>query len=202
MEPAKKLTEIKREQIIEAAVAEFKTNGYRATSMDSIAATAQVSKRTVYNHFDSKEHLFQIITQELFDRVVQVSEHPYEPDIPIRRQLKSIAEQEMALLTSEDFLALTRVITSESLSSPELTKTNFDEFQENAIGVVRWIKEAAEDGKLKVSDPVDGGKKFLALIEAFAFWPQLFSYKPVPSKKEQKSIIDSAIEMFMNTYAV
>ena len=87
MEQAKKLTEIKREQIVEAAVAEFKANGYRATSMDSIAATAQVSKRTVYNHFESKEQLFQVITQELFDRAIQVSEHPYNPDVPVRTQL-------------------------------------------------------------------------------------------------------------------
>lgn len=201
MEPAKKLTEIKREQIIEAAVVEFKAHGYRATSMDSIAAAARVSKRTVYNHFECKEQLFQAITQELFDRAIQVSEHPYQPDVPVRQQLKAIAEQEMALLTSEDFLGLARVITSESLSSPELTKSNFDEFQESSIGVVKWIREAVADGKLSVNDPVDGGKRFLALIEAFAFWPQLFSYKPVPSRKEQNDIIDAAVEMFLNTYS-
>lgn len=201
MEQARKLTEIKREQIIEAAVAEFKANGYHATSMDSIAASAQVSKRTVYNHFESKEQLFQAITQELFERAIQVSEHPYQPDLPVRTQLETIAEQEMSLLTSEEFLTLARVITSESLGSPELTKVNFEEFQESSIGVVKWIREAIADGKLKVMDPVEGGKRFLALIEAFAFWPQLFSYKPVPSRREQKEIIDSAIDMFLNTYA-
>ena len=202
MEPAKKLTELKREQIIEAAVTEFKARGYRATSMDAIAATAQVSKRTVYNHFASKEVLFQTITQELFDRAIHISEHPYQPEVSVREQLKAIAEQEMTLLTSEEFLDLARVITSESLGSPELTKASFDEFQENAIGVVKWIKQAADDGKLNIEDPVDSGKRFLALIETFAFWPQLFSYKPVPTKKEQRAIIDSAIDMFLNTYAV
>lgn len=202
METAKKLTELKREDIIEAAVVEFKAHGYRATSMDSIASAAKVSKRTVYNHFDSKEKLFQAITQELFDRAIQVSEYPYDPDVPIREQLNQIAEQVMALLTSEDFLGLARVITSESLGSPELTQTNFDEFQESAIGVVKWIEQATNDGRLKVADPVDGGKQFLALIETFAFWPQLFSYKPIPNKKKQKAIIDSAIDMFLRTYAV
>ena len=202
MEAAKKLTELKREDIIEAAVGEFKAHGYHATSMDSIAAAAKVSKRTVYNHFDNKEKLFQAITQELFDRAIQVSEYPYDPDIPIREQLQRIAEHVMALLSSEDFLGLARVITSESLGSPELTKANFDEFQESAIGVVKWIKQATNDGKLKVTDPIDGGKQFLALIETFAFWPQLFSYKPIPSKKKQKAIIDSAIDIFLNTYAV
>ena len=146
----KKLTEQKREDIIEAATEEFKTHGFRATSMDRIAATAQVSKRTVYNHFENKAVLFQAITRELFDKATQVSEHPYHPNVPVKEQLRTIAEQEMSMLTSEDFLALARVITSESLSSPELTKVNFDEFQESGIGVVKWIRQAANNGKLKI----------------------------------------------------
>ena len=67
--------------------------------MDRIAATARVSKRTVYNHFASKEKLFQAITQELCDRVMLVSEHTYDPAIPIKTQLHAIAEQEIALLS-------------------------------------------------------------------------------------------------------
>ena len=196
----KKLTEQKREDIIAAATEEFKSHGFRATSMDRIAATAQVSKRTVYNHFENKVVLFQAITRELFDKAKQVSEHPYDPNVPVKVQLQAIAEQEMAMLTSVDFLALARVITSESLSSPELTKVNFDEFQESSIGVVKWISQATKDGKLKIPDPVYAGRQFLSLIEGAAFWPQLFSYKPIPTETEQSQIIDSSIEMFLKTY--
>jgi AcrR family transcriptional regulator len=53
----------------------------------------------VYNHFASKEKLFQAITQELCDRVMLVSEHTYDPAIPIKTQLHAIAEQEIALLS-------------------------------------------------------------------------------------------------------
>ena len=199
---AKKLTELKREDIIEAAVREFKTSGFSATSMDRIAATAQVSKRTVYNHFESKEILFQTITRELCDRVMQTSEHPYEPDVPLKEQLYAIAQQEMSLLTSTDFIGMVKMITSETLSSPELTRSNFENFKESGLGVVKWIKKASKDDKLSVTDPVRAGKQFLALIEAFAQWPQLYGSKPVPDKKQQKIIIDSAVDMFLKTYAV
>ena len=202
MNAEKKLTERKREDIIDAAVKEFITNGFRATSMDRIAATAQVSKRTVYNHFENKQALFQCITQMLCDQATQVSEHPYDPTIPPREQLRTIAEQEMALLTSKEFRSLFKMITTESLTSPELTKTNIDNFQESSIGVVKWIEKAAKDGKLSIADPVRAGKQFLALIETFALWPQLYDYKPVPDKKEQKKIIDSAVEMFLCSYGV
>lgn len=68
--------------------------------------------------------------------------------------------------------------------------------------MVKWIKQACKDGKLKATDPVMAGKQFLALIEAFALWPQLYGYKGAPSKKEQQTVIDSAVEMFLNNYAV
>ena len=200
MNAEKKLTEKKREDIIEAAVCEFKKNGFNATSMDRIAATAKVSKRTVYNHFESKESLFQTITQEACDRITQVSEHPFSSAIPVDEQLRNIARQEIALLISPEFLDTVRMITSESLVTPALTRSTFENFEDNSIGIVKWIKQADEDGNLKVKDPVRAGKQFLALIENFALWPQLYGLKPAPDRKEQKVIIDSTVEMFLNTY--
>ena len=200
MNAEKKLTELKRESIIEAAAKEFKTSGFRATSMDRIAATAQVSKRTVYNHFASKEVLFQAITQELCDRAMQISEYPYNPEIPVRNQLQAIARQEISLLSSAEFLDMVKMITSESLASPDLTRANFESFQDAGIGVVKWIIEASKDGKLAVTNPVIAGKQFLALIETFALWPQLYGVKPIPKKEEQQIIIDSAVEMFLSRY--
>jgi len=200
MNAEKKLTELKREDIIEAAVHEFRTNGFRATSMDRIAKTAQVSKRTVYNHFESKETLFQAITQELCDIVTHVSDYSYESDTSIETQLRIIAEQQMDLITSNDFQSTIKMITTESFASPALTKENFENFQESSIGVVKWITAATKDGKLSVTDPIMAGQQFLALIEAFALWPQLHGFKPTPTKKEQKVVIDSTVLMFMNTY--
>lgn len=202
MNTEKKLTELKREDIIDAAVREFTENGYRSTSMDRIAESAQVSKRTVYNHFESKEVLFQAITQSLCDNATQVSDHPYNPDEAVETQLRTIAQQEISLLTSEEFLKTIKMITSESLASPDLTRENFENFQEGSIGIVKWIKSAMKDGALTVSDPVVAGKQFLALIEAFAFWPQLYGIRQSPKKPEQEKIISSAVDMFLNTYGV
>jgi TetR/AcrR family transcriptional regulator of autoinduction and epiphytic fitness len=47
------ISDDKRGQILDAAVAEFQERGFAGASMDRIAERANVSKRTVYNHFDS-----------------------------------------------------------------------------------------------------------------------------------------------------
>ena len=54
----KRRKSLKRAAVIEAATEEFLTYGYFGTSMDRIAEAANVSKRTVYDHFPSKEDLF------------------------------------------------------------------------------------------------------------------------------------------------
>lgn len=64
--PAEPLREraSKRATITRAARGIFGRDGYAATSVDTIAAEAGVSKRTVYNHFAGKEDLFTSVVQE------------------------------------------------------------------------------------------------------------------------------------------
>ncbi|HTK06414.1 MAG TPA: TetR/AcrR family transcriptional regulator [Ktedonobacteraceae bacterium] len=57
-EPDLSLTS-KADKILWAAKYVFLHYGYEGTSMDEIAAAADASKRTVYNHFGSKEVLFR-----------------------------------------------------------------------------------------------------------------------------------------------
>ena len=47
----------REETILKAALAEFCSAGYEATSINSIAASVGVSAGLLYKHFDSKEHL-------------------------------------------------------------------------------------------------------------------------------------------------
>ena len=47
----------KREQIIEAATKLFHADGFNATGIEGIREAANVSKKTLYNHFVSKEEL-------------------------------------------------------------------------------------------------------------------------------------------------
>ena len=56
--PKTRLTDRKRAEILKAAVKLFRSRGFDTTSMDAVAKEAKVSKRTVYNHFPSKEALF------------------------------------------------------------------------------------------------------------------------------------------------
>jgi TetR/AcrR family transcriptional regulator of autoinduction and epiphytic fitness len=66
MDAPTRLTDRKRQAILKAAAEQFRACGFDATSVDRIAAAAGVSKRTVYNHFPSKEELFTETLVQLF----------------------------------------------------------------------------------------------------------------------------------------
>jgi AcrR family transcriptional regulator len=57
--------------IVLAGLQLFTRYGYRKTSMDDIALTAQVAKRTVYLHFENKAAVFLAILEYLGDQVRQ-----------------------------------------------------------------------------------------------------------------------------------
>ncbi|MEB2258923.1 helix-turn-helix domain-containing protein, partial [Xanthomonas campestris pv. campestris] len=90
-----RLTDRKRHAIVEAAIAEFRQHGFEATSMDRVAATAGVSKRTVYNHFPSKDALFGEILRGLWQRSADAVNLAYRPDQPLRAQLITLLQQKL-----------------------------------------------------------------------------------------------------------
>ncbi len=51
----------RREQLIRIGLATFAQRGYDATSIEEIAAQADVSKPVIYEHFGGKEGLYQVI---------------------------------------------------------------------------------------------------------------------------------------------
>lgn len=53
-----------RDAILDAAVVEFTTNGYRGSSVNSIARRAQITKSGLLHHFASKEALLAAVLSE------------------------------------------------------------------------------------------------------------------------------------------
>ena len=101
---------IKRDLILDAATAAFRDEGYECTSMDRIAELAGASKRTVYNHFGSKEALFQAVVARLFDDAAALKQVEWDPDRPIEHQLADFARAKTLMAEDEASLCLARVV--------------------------------------------------------------------------------------------
>ncbi|WP_170426471.1 TetR/AcrR family transcriptional regulator [Ruegeria arenilitoris] len=190
----------KRAQIIEAAVAEFQEKGFADASMDRISARAEVSKRTLYKYFESKENLFRSIVIELSDRFASVRDIRYEKGRDIRAQLTDLAWAEGRILMLPEVMAMARMVISETLRNPVLAAAAQGKLDKTAI-FIQMLKDAAEDGQLRIDDPESAGQEFIGLIKAKAFWPMIFTGS-VLTEAEMTATIENSVEMILSRYGV
>jgi AcrR family transcriptional regulator len=62
---------VREQQMLDAAVQMFSVNGYHETSMDGIAAAAEISKPMLYLYYGSKEELFSACLSRELSRFVE-----------------------------------------------------------------------------------------------------------------------------------
>jgi AcrR family transcriptional regulator len=72
----------RREQLLDVARALFAERGFEATSIEEVAARAGVSKPIVYEHFGSKEGIYEVVKDREVQSLIQqitdslVGDHP------------------------------------------------------------------------------------------------------------------------------
>lgn len=197
-----RLTDRKREAILRAAVEEFRSAGYESTSMDRIAAAAGVSKRTVYNHFPSKDELFGLTLEHLWESSAASEDLAYRADLPLDKQLRQLLMQKLELLGDPSFIDLARVAMAEVIHSPERAQAIVCRMGEKESGVTAWIRAAMADGRLIDVDVDFAGHQLQGLVKSFAFWPQVTLGQPPLAQAERRRVADSAVAMFLGCYAV
>jgi TetR/AcrR family transcriptional regulator of autoinduction and epiphytic fitness len=200
MTAPQRLTDRKREAIIQAAIAEFRANGFEVTSMDKIAATAGVSKRTVYNHFPSKEELFAEILNQLWARISAEQSVVYNRDQPLHEQLRKMLQAKVQLMADENFLTLARVAIAATIHSPERAQNMIERMGEREEALTVWIRAAQADGRLKPVDPEFAAHQVQGLLKTFGFWPQMSMGRAALDVEMQNTVAESALEMFLACY--
>ncbi len=142
----------KAEMILSGAMQEFLENGYAGTSMDRVAATAGVSKATVYSHFNDKEGLFAALVRKMAAEKMAL--------ISSEQMMEGTAEQVITqilrigfdqLQEDERYLSLIRLIIGESGRFPRLAQLFVNNVSKP--GIERLTAILTHHPALQVADP-------------------------------------------------
>ena len=196
--PGRPVSLQKRQAMCDAAIAEFAQCGYDNASVDAIAARAQVSKRTLYNHFPSKEDLFKALVSEVGLRISVRTAIRYAPRLPLREQVLRFVRETLALVAEEQTLQLMRTVLAEHLRHPERVEPILQQYWRNEYGFTAWAEAACADGRLR-GDPGKIGHALTSMMRAHVFWPMLLG-----RLEERTSAFDAevseAVDMFLHYY--
>src|SRR3984893_2618135 len=115
----------KRAVIVDAALKAFLDAGYAEASVNQIAATAGVSIKTLYRHFESKDDLFSAVMQAACGKTSGDSDEQDEPAptwyvLPPAEALPQAGAEYLRHVLSQDQLALYRVGVRDADRFPEL----------------------------------------------------------------------------------
>ncbi len=196
-----KRSQRKRDAILMAAADEFLAAGFSGTSMDRIAEVADVSKKTVYSHFESKEALFEAIVAQLVDRINTMPHQQYDSQIDLATQLGTIGQAFADTVTSAEFLKLARIVLSRYMQAQHLSQATLSEQAKLRANCIDWLNAGTADGRLCVEDAARATAQFYGLIKELVFWPQLVNGDPVASARERADVVQSAVQIFLAHYA-
>ena len=192
----------KRAAVIAAATEEFLSRGFLGTSMDRVAEAANVSKRTVYDHFPSKDELFQAMIDEILERVDKMATHEYSADKPLDKQLLAIGNTFAKTITDKDFMKLSRVVVARFIQSPEWAHNTLKAHARLRRDMIAFLKAGKKDGRLTVRDTDRAASQFCGLIKELAFWPELMAGQKPVTTRELNLAVKEAVAIFLNHYAV
>lgn len=190
---------IKHQAIVNAARQVFLGHGFSATTMDMIAESADVSKRTVYKHFDDKHALFAAVVHMLCDKVVPptLDELEIGESEPVT-VLTRLAVQILSNLYAREQIALFRVVVMETQGFPELGALMYEQVA-HTEGLIRdYLMTQQEKGTINLPDPDLAASQFLGLIKTDLQLQLLFGRRKRVSKAEIQKIANTSVDLFLN----
>lgn len=198
----------KRQAILDAARALFLQRGYAGTSMDDVAASAGVSKQTVYAHFADKTRLFaELITGDIAQS--ETSTHPLIAAMPqsdhLERDLREYARAHLADVMQPELLRLRRMLIGEAERFPELARGWYEAGPVRSCAIfATWFRALDRRGLLRAPDPMLAAQHFNWLVLSIPVNAAMsLPVDDVPyTRRELDHYADEGVRVFLAAYGV
>jgi AcrR family transcriptional regulator len=185
--------DVTRLAVEEAAMSLFLEQGYHATSMRQIAKRARLALGGIYNHFSSKDEIFEAII---------VDQHPYKKILPLVLAVEAKTPEEF-------FRTAFRIVIRELGEQPEFMNLMFIELiefkgkhgslilREIAPRVLPVFQKTVKSMKgLRVRNPAVLMRSFFGMIISY-FVTEMIIANSVLSTLIPKNAADAYIDIFL-----
>lgn len=188
--------------IIDAARKTFLARGFDAASMDQIALSAGVSKRTVYNRFRSKEELFGAAIEETCRHLLPVDTGDIEASLPPREFIMALSRQVVAGVLAPEALSLRRIAAFEAERTPSIGRNYLQHGPQWLVDQCTPILERiVAKGVLNIDDPEAAIWRLGTLITEPLHTRMLLGDAPDDLDAAIEKQVVSGVDIFFKIYA-
>jgi len=195
----------KRLTILSAGRDLFLSNGYQGTSVDQIAASAEVSKQTVYKHFGDKHELLLAIV----DNALESSVTPFleriralADSVDLETDLTALAADYLRAVLQEPVVQLRRLVVGEANRVSELAQLYYNQAPARTLAAFADCFSALHGrGLLHVSEPSVAAEHFAFLIVGRSIDQALFYGGPqVLAGVDVGHHVRAGVDVFLAAY--
>jgi AcrR family transcriptional regulator len=184
--------ENKRERILKAALALFLRRGFDATTMDEVAARAQIAKGTLYLHFNDKADLYVSLLEQKVDALNQALSGIAASDATAGVKLETIIRRNLEFIVHEysgaEFFHDTQV--GHNPEVLKLIKTRITPKLEKLLKVIAGVvKQGVAAREFRKVDPFTVAVRVFGLVNVNVVRRAL-DPEPMDSAKEAAALRD------------
>jgi TetR/AcrR family transcriptional regulator, mexJK operon transcriptional repressor len=186
------------DRILDVATRLFLGDGFGATSIESVAKQAGISKRTFYHRFRGKEELFEAVVRRLIDRWMP----PFDaallaaPSLP--EALRRSAEHMLDVALTAEGLALHRIVIAEAERFPGLARILYELGAAAGVErIARHLDDRIARGELRPIDSRFAAEQFILMTVTGPRRRALGLGKPLDAT-ELRAWIDNTVALFLD----
>lgn len=199
-----------KERIVAESLTLFASNGYKGTTVKSIAAAVGIKDSSLYKHFASKQEILDEIMKAIMlhiDKITKQFGLPTDDNIPATAEYYSKLDEESLVQLSNGIfmfyhkddmiLKFWRMSMMEQFHNKEIYSLFREFFMENSINYqAKLFKEMVAKGTFKEADPQVMAMSFFTPIYFL-----LSKYSGVTDKDEEiLEILDKQVREFCRIY--
>ncbi len=164
--PTRAQAEERHAELLDHALDHFLEKGFEGATIEAIAQTAAMTKRTIYARYADKSALFLAAVHRAIERYAISSDQIEATDCgDLEQTLRNIALLRIDLVASPQGMRLQRIINTESYRFPEI----FAEVYElGALPTIKFLarllKRETALGKLALADPAKAANVFMSMV--------------------------------------
>ena len=194
-------TQKKMEAIFEASKQEFFANGFAGASIEAIAASAGVSKVTIYNHFSDKKTLFREMLQDHVSHIRQNFEISNLDEKGLREILTFAGNEMINFLTQKKMVRFERMLGAEVNRDPSIG--NF--FREAGPGslltsLLNLLQAAIDRGEIQSDNLMHSAEMFPGLVMGRLDLMLRYGLELEMSEQHKKDRVERAVSAWLKIH--